>query len=228
MFKVLNLPDNKELYENVRFAELLQDITPSFNDYFREEEAHILEHLTPESRVLEIGCGSGRVMERLAHVAEKIVGADYSRLQLSDAVLKLSEATKVDLSLDDGRRLGIRNDSFDIAYLTWNLLGSYDYEEQLALLQEARRVTKPNGCVIASVFAENAVPFQLEQYDRWGFQCVNMTSDLVEVVNPSLNHGIISRRFTPSQLEKLFSDAGFNDINIERIARFGYIVEARE
>ncbi len=52
---------------------------PRVQRYLQAEIAFVLERISPSFLVLELGCGYGRVVERLAGKARRVVGIDTSR-----------------------------------------------------------------------------------------------------------------------------------------------------
>ncbi len=75
-----------------------------------------------EARVLEIGCGDGRLTWRYAKMARSVLGidlhADDLRVALGDRPADL--ATHVEFVLADAAHLPARNAAFDLAIFAWS------------------------------------------------------------------------------------------------------------
>jgi len=56
--------------------------TPAVRRYMDGETAHVMERMRPGDRVLELGCGYGRIMKDLAPAAAFVYGVDYSAASL--------------------------------------------------------------------------------------------------------------------------------------------------
>ena len=112
-------------------------------------EAALLS-LVPErgvTRLLDIGTGTGRVLELLApHVAQGL-GVDASKAMLALARSRLARAglTHCAVRLADMYRLPLANASFDVAVLQMVL---HYAEDPAGVLAEASRVLRPNGRLI--------------------------------------------------------------------------------
>jgi ubiquinone/menaquinone biosynthesis C-methylase UbiE len=74
-------------------------------------------------RVLEIGCGDGRLTWRYAHSAGKVTGIDSALDDLRAAVIDCPSnlVEKTVFTIADAVKLPFRNDAFDIALLAWSL-----------------------------------------------------------------------------------------------------------
>jgi len=72
-------------------------------------------------RVLEIGCGDGRLTWRYAIAARNVAGIDLNRDELKIAGIERgSDLEKtVALAQADSIRLPFRDDAFDLAILAW-------------------------------------------------------------------------------------------------------------
>lgn len=122
----------------------------------REAEAlaRLLEkHGVPRGgRVVELGCGNGRVAVPLAVLGFRVTCLDVSRVFLEEAA-RLAEDMGVSGSVEvvegDAWRVDelLPANEFDAAYMIWTtLIGYYpDKERDLVLLQKVYRVVRPGG-----------------------------------------------------------------------------------
>lgn len=111
-----------------------------------EIRRHLFEQagLTPGSRVLEVGCGTGAVMGAIAKEVDfNLTGVDLDRPSLYFAQ---SENPEFQLTQADGHRLPFADESFDAVYCHYLLLWVNDPAQ---VLSEMKRVTRPGGAVIA-------------------------------------------------------------------------------
>lgn len=98
--------------------------------------------LNEDSRILEVGCGTGAVLESLDSPAIPF-GLDINLPSLSFARHQIPAAR---LAAGDAHRLPYHAESFDLVYTHFVLLWLAD---SLAALKEMCRVTRPGGAVLA-------------------------------------------------------------------------------
>jgi ubiquinone/menaquinone biosynthesis C-methylase UbiE len=76
-----------------------------------------------DKRVLEIGCGDGRLTWQYAHSPHATIGLDLDRdsLRVARADSSASLADKVSFTCADSTHLPFAKEKFDIAILAWSL-----------------------------------------------------------------------------------------------------------
>ena len=79
---------------------------------------------------------------------------------------------------------------FDSAFMLWNTFGNL-YSARDKVLQEARRVVKPDGKIILSVFSENVLPAYLDMLKQSGLSVEHQDENYV-----FLREGLVSERFS--------------------------------
>lgn len=126
---------------------------PRVNQYLREEINFVLSQTTPTSLVLELGCGYGRVLEKLCDKSHEVVGIDNSFSSLGLAAEKLINYPNVRLIAMDAVNLGFMDDIFDLTVCIQNGISAF-HVDQSKLIREAIRVTKPHGMVLFSSYSE--------------------------------------------------------------------------
>jgi len=109
---------------------------------------HLLQRagLSKAQRVLDVGCGTGAVLNTINDASVSLIGLD---LDLAALYLARSQAPRACLASGDAHQLPYRNGVFDIVYFHFVLLWLREPRRALA---EARRVSRPGGAVLA--FAE--------------------------------------------------------------------------
>lgn len=97
-------------------------------------------------RVLDIGCGTGRMMEVLSPRADQVLGIDLSRRMLALARTRIAERGLANCSVRqaDMARIALPDASFDVVVLCMVL---HYADDPAAVLAEAARLTAPGGRV---------------------------------------------------------------------------------
>jgi ubiquinone/menaquinone biosynthesis C-methylase UbiE/DNA-binding transcriptional ArsR family regulator len=116
-----------------------------------------LQALVPEAgagRLLDIGTGTGRVLELLAPRVTQAVGVDASKAMLALARSRLARAglTHCSVRLADMYRLQLVEGSFDLAVMQMVL---HYAEDPPGVLAEAARVLRPGGRLIVIDLAQH-------------------------------------------------------------------------
>jgi SAM-dependent methyltransferase len=109
----------------------------------------LLPRLDPASRVLEIGCGVGRIARRVAPKVRELVCSDISRVMIGEARANLAEHPNVRFVQTRGYWLESFPDaSFDLAY-SHAVFSFFDLLPMVAMLDATRRVLRVGGtCVL--------------------------------------------------------------------------------
>jgi 2-polyprenyl-6-hydroxyphenyl methylase/3-demethylubiquinone-9 3-methyltransferase len=109
--------------------------------------------LRPSDSVLELGCGYGRVAFRLREVAERIVGIDTAPESLALARRLAAGDSRCEFLCMDAIDLRFPDCSFDAVLCLQNGVCAFGVD-QLRLLEEALRVTRPGGSVVLSSYSD--------------------------------------------------------------------------
>ncbi|MFL5582269.1 MAG: class I SAM-dependent methyltransferase [Gemmatimonadaceae bacterium] len=110
------------------------------------------------SRVLEVGCGTGRISLPLARAGHAVTGVDLSPAMLARAREKLAaepEAVRARVALVEGdaTRLDVPGGPFDLAIAPFRVLQHLtDVDDQLRCLTSVRRHLAPGGRLAFDVF----------------------------------------------------------------------------
>lgn len=139
----------------------------------QEVEQKLLE-LLPGDQIgdlLDIGTGTGRVMELLAPRATKAVGVDLSREMLMVARAKIEQAALRNCTVKQGDmyQLPVQGGSFDAVTLHQVL---HFAETPTEVLAEAARALRPGGKLILVDFQAHELDYLRDQHShRWlGFK----------------------------------------------------------
>lgn len=122
--------------------------------------------------IAEAGSGTGKISLRLAREGAQVTLVDYSQQALTNSQAAFEqEGLSADYLLADIRQIPLPDQSFD---LTWNagVLEHFTHEEQVRIVQEMVRITKPEGLLVILTPSAASLPYRLgkfaaEQSGKW-------------------------------------------------------------
>ncbi|HSS37447.1 MAG TPA: class I SAM-dependent methyltransferase [Polyangia bacterium] len=193
-----------DLYEDERW--LVRTLRPGL--FRRRQLAVDTVKAYASPRVLDVGCGSGRIGEFVLEAAgaQRYVGVDFSApmIDLARARLEGRFAERMDLIVDDFLTAELTG-PFEVILA----VGLFDYlPEPHRFARRMFELAAPSGCVVASFPTWSILkgPIRKVRYE-WIGDC------------PIFNY---SRR----ELELMFGASGFDRVEIQSPGRSGYLVRA--
>ncbi len=157
----------EDYYSTTLSAERLKrcyDIAPErTKQYLESEIQYVLSHMDSCDTVLELGCGYGRLLSRMAERCRMLVGIDTSYDSLRMAIDSLSDYSTIHLFQMDAGRLGLSSKSFDVTVCIQNGISAFGLDP-LALVSEAIRVTRTGGLCLFSSYSDKFWDARLEWF----------------------------------------------------------------
>jgi len=137
---------------------------PRVQQYLEAEIDHVLTRIHPDDIVLELGCGYGRILAKMAGKAGRLVGIDTSRASLSAGRAFLASRPHCHLIQADAIRLPFPDRSFDAVLCLQNGLSAFHVDPE-RLIRESLRVMKPGGFALFSSYSERFWPHRLAWFE---------------------------------------------------------------
>ncbi len=130
-----------------------------FNKMEMDQLNKILRSLSKNSKVLEVGCGTGRFLKNVALQDFRVTGVDPSKYMLKETVKKTKTMSNVSLYNCEGEKLPFKNNTFDFVYSirVLNQVSSEDYA--LNMICEMLRVCKDDGIVLVEYVNKKSLSF---------------------------------------------------------------------
>lgn len=127
--------------------------TPRIRQYLDAEVEHVAGKIRLSDRVLELGCGYGRIIAQLTRRAGMLVGVDTSASSLKLARELLCDEPNVWFLAMNAVALGFRDRTFDVVLCMQNGLSAFKVDQR-ALIAECMRITRPGGMVLFSSYVQ--------------------------------------------------------------------------
>lgn len=158
---------------------------PRVKQYLKAEIEFVLGKIKPSDLVLELGCGYGRVLQKLVAKAETVVGIDTSYESLRLARETICRTPSCHLFAMDAVELGFSDRQFDMVICIQNGISAFKVDQR-ELIKEAMRVTRSGGTVLFSSYAEQFWEGRLE----W-FRLQSEYGLIGEIDNDATGEGVI-------------------------------------
>lgn len=155
-----------------------------YHELVDELEAEFVRRFATGKDVLEVGCGTGLVLSRIAGFARCARGVD-----LSPRMLDLARDKQLDVQLASATDLPFEDDTFDVSCSFKVLAHIEDIEKALS---EMTRVVRPGGYVIA------------EFYNPWSLRALIKRLGPARRIAEGVDEGHVFTRYdSPAMAERL-------------------------
>lgn len=132
------------LGKDTRFNALKVSHDPSTRKYFHDVVKH---YLSPDMKVLDVGCGPGSFVITIASLCREVIGVDISQnfVSMCNENIKQLSITNAKSAYIQPGKLPYANEEFDVILMVDVI---HHFGKIKPNLHEAMRVLKPNGQVL--------------------------------------------------------------------------------
>jgi SAM-dependent methyltransferase len=151
-----SLRDLSDFWDEAARVDTVRSIADSDDETSFETSGHIdaadVLAITPEDAViLEVGSGTGRIMQHLASAAAEVHGVDISTEMVERGSARLAHLPNVHFHKGNGYDLGtFADETFDVVF-SWVVFQHVPKTVAYNYLTEIRRILKPGGKVLLQV-----------------------------------------------------------------------------
>lgn len=110
--------------------------------------------------VLDLGCGTGKFMQKFYDKAHKYYGLDLSEKQLNIAKEKVKDSNNVEFMCCSAENIPLPDNSVDVIISTWVLGTILELDRRNKVLEEMKRVLKKDGNIY---LVENDIGGEFEE-----------------------------------------------------------------
>ena len=176
--------------------------------YLREEIAFVRRGLQGDERVLELGCGYGRIMRELAPYAESITGIDISPDSIRFALDYLRDCPNCTAQVMDAYDLQF-GPVFDVVLCLQNGISAIKGKAE-DLIAESLRVLVPGGRACFSTYSANFWDHRLAWFHEQSAKGLLGEIDTEKTANGNIvcKDGFTATTFSPEDLKNLAEKTG--------------------
>lgn len=225
---------NNYYHEKLAAAKLLkcyEIAPPRVQQYLAAEISYVTAKIKAGDRVLDLGCGFGRVMPELSLKTEKVVGIDNSVSSLILAREKIRNFPNCSLVQANALQLSFKNNSFDLVVCIQNGISAF-HVDQKKLIKESIRVTKSNGIVLFSGYSDKFWKHRLEWFQLQADEGLLGEIDYEKTQNGVIicKDGFTATTVSPGQFLSLIPDPGVKAsiVEVDESSIFCEIIPLRD
>lgn len=152
-----NTPDNRAYYDAFA-AGYDRDRDRGYHKLIDDQAAALVRPYAAGKEVLEVGCGTGLILQRVADVARRAQGVD-----LSPGMLARARERGLDVIEGSATALPFPDASFDVAYSFKVLAHIPDWD---ACMRELSRVVRPGGTIVFDIYNSRSLRALIKRV--WG------------------------------------------------------------
>jgi SAM-dependent methyltransferase len=188
------------LLDAARARQAVPDVATGVGWY---DERQFMEALRPHlgggQRVLELGCGAGRISRHVAPLVAELVCTDRSGAMVAEARQNLSAFANIRVARTSGVALTEFTDRAFALVFGQGVLGYLDPNPLLALLGEVRRLLSAGGLCVFNFFT---IDRQSDASDH--------LATVTRQARTGRFHGGTDRAYAAAQIEALYRAAGLD------------------
>jgi len=148
-----------------RLMRVYEVASPRVRRYLESEIEFVKSNLAPDSTVIELGCGYGRILPPLAERAGFVVGIDSSIDSIKSGIEYLSVCDNCTLAVMNAEHLGFADGTFETVICIQNGISAFKVDP-VTLVRESLRICKDNGATIFSTYSPKFWEHRLEWFEE--------------------------------------------------------------
>jgi ubiquinone/menaquinone biosynthesis C-methylase UbiE len=194
--------------------------TPPFK-LIRKAITSKIEELNPQGTIVDVGCGSGNLLIKLAKKFPKheIIGVDLSDEMLEAAKKRIEKkGNPSEIKCTHGSANDLPFDENSVDYII-SSLSLHHWVNPLVALQEMYRVLKNNGYLVIFDFRRNSRNFF---YGLLKFATKIVVPRALKEINEPL--GSLLSSYTETEIEEIFAQSPFQEYNREGVMAWMFII----
>lgn len=175
------MKDSQEFYEGMGLKFLdPQNETAGIREYMELEEELIWKTFKGVDSLLDVGCGEGRYLRKLAPVVGKITGIDFSQQLIELAKKTTASLDNVEVILGRAEHLTtLVQETFTYALLAWDTIGNIPQELHQAIFDNLAQVVDKKVFISAYQYGQEVMDERLRYYDKTGFKVESINDNQV-------------------------------------------------
>lgn len=188
-----------------------------------DKEFVLLKKVCKGKKILDVGCGVGRPADKLAKFCKEIICIDNDSEMLNIAKKRFN-SQNLSFLKQDALNLNFPDNTFDVAYATYNLIGSLKENQRQKLINEMGRVTKKNGKIIIFTWKQDTKTseFLKKYYPYIGIKVIE--SDKSKTIT---SKGVFER-IRVDDIVKLFKTCGLTSIQTKDVGVWSAIIGTKK
>lgn len=206
------------------WQKVINEPPKAFKEWFEEEESYLLENISENDFVLDLGCGNGKNIETILRKTKKVTGVDNDPIATKKASETFKKRGDVKIILADASELPFQEDTFDVV-TNLELIGNVGDLKQ-KIFQETHRVLKNTGILILSIYAETAFDERMKMY-----KSIDSPIEKIEGTTVYFDKSLgahISEQFSLEQLQEFGEKENFVMVEHIKIGDLAYICKYKK
>ncbi|NCN51797.1 class I SAM-dependent methyltransferase [archaeon] len=187
------------------WEEMARKPVGGYKEGLDSEKKFLIENLSEDEKVLDIGSGFGRVLEVLSPKVKEIIGIDNDEEAVKESVKLNENNKKVKVLLMDAENLEFSDGEFGIVTCLGGTPSNFG-KTRNKIYSEIKRVLKKKGLFFCSVYNEDALKDRVNYYEKYysGKYTLNKETGYVEVKDK-----FVSEQFSQDQMKNILNENGF-------------------
>ena len=216
------MKDSQEFYEGMGLKFLdPQYQTAGIREYMELEEEFILRTFKDVATVLDVGCGEGRYLRKLAPIVGKITGIDFSEQLVALAKQSTSHLNNVTIILGSAEHLTtLVQKTFTYGLLAWNTIGNIPQELHRSIFENLAQVIEKKVFISTFQCSSAVMEERLRYYAKTGFKVDSIDGNQV-ILEGGLHH---ANAYSLSYFQDLLESTGFS-IKTHDLGFVGVMIE---
>lgn len=187
--------------------------TPSSMDLIQE----YIDNINPGEKVLDIGCGYGRLTRQLPDLGVTAVGIDINQNELAVANSQQIPGNEVKYIHMSASAMTFPDNHFDHGILL-GVLGGVHRVLRQQIVHEGVRVLKPGGYLYTGEFTRKKGLKRFVRYVKDALHTRELGSNIVRDRKGEIL--FIAYHFYPQQLRRLFEQNGLQDVQVREQIKY--------